>query len=399
MNKVQTGIETLISKQKFQDICTGNLALLYHSASVTSSFQSTLEVVNELFPNRLKKLFGPQHGVVSDVQDNMVESSHSNHPHFNLPVYSLYSETRKPTSEMLAGIDTLLIDLQDVGTRVYTYISTLQLLLESIAEHKLNIKVIILDRPNPIGGTITEGNILQAGFTSFVGMLPIPMRHGMTFGEVGLFIKNHLNLDVNLSIIPLKNWTREMSFIHTALPWVNPSPNLATSNSALTFPATVLFEGTNISEGRGTTRSLEVIGHPDIKDPFKLKAEFLEFIKEFNLEGFILRPLYFVPTFQKHCQSQCGGFHIHVTDPSKFQAWLLGQLLCYFLYHHSEIDFQWNNNPYEYEFNSIAIDLINGSDQIRNWIEKKEELSHIFKIEKLNQALFHKQRSAVLQYT
>ena len=398
MDKVQTGVETLISELNFQDRCKGNLGLLYHSASVTSSYESTLEVLLKIFPDRVKKLFGPQHGIVSDVQDNMVESDHFSHPHFNLPVYSLYSETRKPTKEMLEGIDTLIIDLQDVGTRVYTYISTLQLICASITDYKLNIDIVILDRPNPVGGTIIEGNVLESKFTSFVGMLPIPMRHGMTFGEVGLFIKSHLKLDLNITVVPLRKWKRTMSFDQTGLPWINPSPNLPTINSALVFPGTVLFEGTNISEGRGTTRSLEVVGHPDIKDPFALKKEFLRSIDPFEITGYELRPLYFIPTFQKHQGVQCGGFHIHVTDKSSFKAWKLGQLLCYFFYHHSEIDFKWNIERYEYEPAVLAIDLINGTDKVRNWIEKKENIRNINAIEQERQEAFMETRKSILLY-
>lgn len=398
MDKVQTGVETLISDPNFQAKCNGRLGLLYHSASVTRTYESTLEVLLGLFPGRIKKLYGPQHGIVSDVQDNMVESDHFNHPHFKLPVYSLYSETRKPTKEMLEGIDTLIIDLQDVGTRVYTYISTLQLICEAITEYRFKIDIVILDRPNPVGGDIIEGNILDSKFSSFVGMLPIPMRHAMTFGEIGLFIKKHLTLDINITVVPLKRWKRSMSFDQTNLPWVNPSPNLPTINGALVFPGTVLFEGTNMSEGRGTTRSLEVVGHPDIKDPFALKQEFVKFIAPFNLTGFELRPLYFMPTFQKHQAEQCGGFHIHVTDHSAFHAWKLGQLLCYFFYHHPEINFKWNTNRYEYESDILAIDLINGNDIVRNWIEQKEELKNIDTIEQKSQKAFREIRKSVLLY-
>ncbi len=402
MNKVQTGISRLSADRSFQQLCTGNLGLLMHSASVDDKFRSTVEIINALFPGQLTKLFGPQHGIVTDVQDNMVESDHTIHPHFKLPIYSLYSETRIPTKEMLSDLDTLIIDLQDVGTRVYTYISTLQLVLTAIDQYQLDLKVIILDRPNPANGLLIEGNILEPEFRSFVGMLPIPMRHAMTIGEIARFILQELKLDIELIVIPLVNWTREMSYQDTGLPWINPSPNLSTADSALTFPGTVLFEGTNISEGRGTTRALELIGHPSIQDPYKLKQDFLQFIgpyqKELQLLGFELRPIYFMPTFQKHQGEQCGGWQIHITDPLIAPSWKLCQLLCYFLYHHSEINFTWNRAPYEYEFEKLAIDLINGSDKIRHWIEQRQDIMRLEELAEKNLEDFKEKRNAVLLY-
>lgn len=398
MNKVQTGLEQLKNSIDFQKLCTGDIGLLFHNASVDQNFQSTATLCKQLFGTNLKKLFGPQHGIVSDVQDNMVESDHFIHPHYQIPVYSLYSETRKPTRQMLEGLDSLIIDLQDVGTRVYTYISTVQLLLEAISEYKLETKVIMLDRPNPARGDLIEGNILEREFSSFVGMLPIPMRHGMTLGEVARFIINEKKLDIELTIVPMQRWHREMTYNDTGLSWVNPSPNLSTAESAITFCGTVLFEGTNISEGRGTTRALELIGHPDIKNPFELKEEFTKFLADCHLYGYELRPIFFEPTFQKHHKEQCGGFQLHITDSSLFHSWKLGQLLCHFLYHHSQIDFQWNTKPYEYEFDRLAIDLINGTDKIRKWIENRGNLEELQEIEMSERETFLHKRENVLLY-
>ena len=259
MSKLTLGIENLHS---YAASINGNIGLLCHSASVSRDLRHSVDIVKEVFGDRLVKLFGPQHGFVTDVQDNMVETADFFHPHYQLPVYSLYGETRHPTKKMLEGIETLIIDLQDVGTRVYTYIQTLSLCLQECA--KENIKVVILDRPNPIGGDIIEGSILEETFKSFVGLHEILQRHGLTMGEMAHFIKNKINLKIDLEVIPMTNWSRCMSYGDTGLHWVNPSPNLSTSHSAYSFVGSVLFEGTNISEGRGTTRALETIGHPNI---------------------------------------------------------------------------------------------------------------------------------------
>ena len=245
----------------------------------------------------------------------MVETEDFFHPHYQLPVHSLYGETRAPTKKMLDGIETLIIDLQDVGTRVYTYIQTLSHCLASCAEEK--VTVVVLDRPNPVGGTIVEGNILEAEFKSFVGLHEIPQRHGMTMGEMADWIKNHLNLGVDLNVIQMSGWKREMSFADTGLAWVNPSPNLSTPESAYSFVGSVLFEGTNISEGRGTTRGLELIGHP--------KIEAYSFSKHLNEKlgdpDIYFRPQVFLPTFHKWQGQVCGGVQLHCFNPASAKMW------------------------------------------------------------------------------
>ena len=358
------------------------LGLLCHSASVDRHYTHTAEIFMADPDLNLVKLFGPQHGFVTDVQDNMVESNHYTHPYFKLPVYSLYSETRAPTSEMLDGLDALVIDLQDVGTRIYTYIYTMTLALEACA--KKGIELIVLDRPNPINGIQIEGNVLESGWESFVGRHPLPVRHGLTMGEVALWAQKFCNISGHfsgkLTVIPMRNWKRHMSFEETHLPWVLPSPNLPTIEAAYTFVGSVLLEGTNLSEGRGTTRALEVIGHPDI-EPFgfyhhqlhpKLKTE--------KLYGFVLRPCLFAPTFQKHAGKTVGGFQVHVIDRKIFQPWRLFQFLIREFAAHLGPKFQWKQPPYEYEHHRMPIDLINGTDELRKWVEKQgamEELDHI----------------------
>ena len=379
MDKVQNGIDRLQNESDQQNKISGNIALLCHSASVDENLKNSIEVFKEIYGERLIKVFGPQHGFVSDVQDNMIETDHYKHPYFNLPIYSLYSETRKPTPEMLKDINTFVIDLQDVGTRVYTYITTMTYILKACA--KENIKVVILDRPNPVSGKIIEGPILKESLLSFVGCMPIPQRHSLTMGEMAKFAKDHFNLSCELEVITMKNWKREMFWDDTGLEWINPSPNLPTWQGSLTFAGTVLFEGTNISEGRGTTRSLEVIGHPSI-EPYSFVESIKKEIESLDdSHSFTLRPTVFMPTFQKHTGAPCGGVHIHIKDKKAFKSWRLSQLLCQKLYHHLGNDFEWVKKAYEYEYEKLPIDLINGDEAIRTWVENNDSIKALSEIE------------------
>lgn len=247
--KVLTGLDVLINDKELQSKFSGNVALLCHNASIDANFTQAAVKFKEIFGSRFIKMFGPQHGFSTDVQDNMVETDHYVHPFFKIPVYSLYSETRIPTDEMLEGIDHFFVDLQDVGCRVYTYIYTLTLLLEKCGTK--DIQIIVLDRPNPINGIDVEGNITESKFKSFVGRHPIPLRHGMTIGEVGLMHQNlWAKTKVNFEVVKMENWERAMFFEDTKLPWILPSPNLARAESTMTFSATVFLEGTLLSEGR-----------------------------------------------------------------------------------------------------------------------------------------------------
>ncbi len=396
MTKVITGLERLIAEKSLQETIKGNIGYLCHSASIDSQFNTGVILLQKLFGPRLKKLFGPQHGFVTDVQDNMVETTHYTHPYFKIPVYSLYSETRSPSDEMLEGLDTLIIDLQDVGTRVYTYISTLSLIMEKCV--KRDIKLVVLDRPNPVGGLMMEGTILKPGYESFVGRYPIPQRHALTMGEVGLFGQKILKTDCQLEVITMKNWKREMYFCDTKLPWVLPSPNLSTMESAITFAGTVLFEGTNISEGRGTTRALEVAGFPGIESFSFTENVMKRFQSEGLIEGYNLRPIIFLPTFQKHQGQNCGGVHIHPTVNSQFKSWTISQMLCREFKRELGEKFEFHNKPYEYEFHKLAIDLINGTDEVRLWVEKLGPLEELYKIETQGYETYQKQREKILIY-
>lgn len=396
MSIVATGLERLLSDPALQKKFPGKIGYLCHAASVTKDIEHGLIALKRVFGDRLVKVFGPQHGFVTDVQDNMVETKHTVHPYFNLQVYSLYSETRIPTPEMLEGLDHVFVDLQDVGTRIYTYIYTMTYMMEAC--QKKGIQVVILDRPNPIDGVTLEGNVLEPGFTSFVGRHPIPVRHGLTMGEVALMNKKFWSgRDCNLEIIPMQGWKREMSYEETKLPWVLPSPNLATIEAAYTFVGTVLFEGTNISEGRGTTRSLEIVGHPKI-EAFSFHEKLKKVLAAEELQGQVLRPLVFLPTFQKHQGKPTGGYQIHVTDRKKFEPWRLCQTLCREFHRELGPEFQWKQPPYEYEYDRMPIDLINGTDKLRHWVEKHGTRAQYDEIMKPGQAEYQAQRKEVLLY-
>ncbi|MDN5201297.1 DUF1343 domain-containing protein [Fulvivirgaceae bacterium BMA10] len=393
--KVAVGLDNLSRKNDIQSSVKGNIGYLCHSASIDCDYTHGIFLLKKIFGDRLKKIFSPQHGFVSDVQDNMIESDHYQHPYFNLPIFSLYSETRIPTDEMLEGLDSIVVDLQDVGTRIYTYIYTMTLLMSACA--KKDIKVIILDRPNPIGGEAIEGNILEPEFKSFVGLHPLPVRHGLTIAEVALMAKKFWGIDCQLQVVKMVGWERWMDFEETAIPWVLPSPNLPNVETAFTFVGTVLYEGTNISEGRGTTKSLETLGHPKI-EPYQLLDKILPYFKKDNLEGFVLRPIVFQPTFQKHAGIACGGFHIHITDRKKFTPWKVGQILCREFYKELGEKFSWKEPPYEYEFEKLPIDLINGSDKIRQWVEQDGSLEELKILENKHLDLFLQQRNEILLY-
>ena len=382
MKKVLTGLDVLCTSKELQSNFKGNVALLCHNASINANFVPAALKFKEIFANKFVKLFGPQHGFSTDAQDNMIETDHFTHPFLNVPVYSLYSETRIPSDLMLENIDHLFVDLQDVGCRMYTYIYTLTLLLEKCAD--MDIEIIVLDRPNPINGIDLEGNILDMKFASFIGLHPIPVRHGLTIAELALMHqKNWVSKKANLKIIKMENWERSMYYKDTGLPWILPSPNLAREDSCVTFPAMVLFEGTKLSEGRGTSQPLEIMGHPKI-DAYDWYSKHLKnSLITSKLEGFSIRPISFLPTFQKQANLVCEGFQLHITDVNTFKPWRAGQWLMQETYHYLGEHFQWKEGPYEYDYTNKPIDIINGTDQIRKWIENKDSLTLLDQMESL----------------
>jgi uncharacterized protein YbbC (DUF1343 family) len=321
----------------------------------------------------------------------MVETPHRDDPSRSVPVYSLYSETREPTAEMLQGLDVLVIDLQDIGARIYTYIYTMANCLQAAARHGL--PVIVCDRPNPIGGTDVEGAALKPGFQSFVGQFPIPMRHGMTIGELARMFNDHFRIGAELEIATMERWHRGMYWDATRLPWIMPSPNMPTLDTAIVYPGTVLFEGVMLSEGRGTTRPFELVGAPWIDaDRFAAAMNALE------LPGVYFRPAVFQPTFQKHAGQTCGGCQIHVLYREDFRPVLTGVALIDMFRRFDPARFAWRPPPYEYEHHNAPIDILAGSDVLRRQIERETPLQAIAASWSADEAEFRRLRSQFLLY-
>ena len=346
------------------------VGIVCNHASVDHAFRHVVDRLIEEPGVELAAIFGPQHGFRSDVQDNMIETPHRDDPARRVPVYSLYSDTREPTAEMLRGIDVLVIDLQDIGARIYTYIYTMANCLRAAARH--GVHVIVCDRPNPIGGRRVEGAALVTGFESFVGQFPIPMRHGMTIAELARLFNDHFSIGAMLEVVPMERWQRSMYWDQTRLPWVMPSPNMPTLDTAIVYPGTVLFEGLTLSEGRGTTRPFEIVGAPWIDADRFAKA-----MNELDLPGVYFRPAVFQPTFQKHAQQTCGGCQIHVLQRDDFRPVLTGVALIHMFRRFDPNRFAWRPPPYEYEHHKAPIDILAGSDVLRRQIETDTSLKAI----------------------
>ena len=365
------GIDRLIAEPELRKSLEGKrVALLAHPASVTADLTHSLDALAAAGVN-LTAAFGPQHGLRGDKQDNMVESEDFTDPELQIPVFSLYGEVRRPTGQMLSTFDTILFDLQDLGCRIYTFITTLLYVLEAAAE--MGKSVWVLDRPNPAGRPV-EGLKLRPGWESFVGAGPIPMRHGLTLGELGRWFVEHFNLDVDYRVIEMEGWRPDEGpgfGWPTDRIWINPSPNAANLNMARCYAGTVMLEGATLSEGRGTTRPLELFGAPDI-DPAKVIAEMERFAPDW-LFGCKLREIHFEPTFHKHVGKLCNGVHIHAEgrfyDHKAFKPWRL-QALAFKAIRRLYPDYNlWRDFPYEYEFGKLPIDVINGSPLLREWVD------------------------------
>lgn len=368
---MQLGIDRLLNEESLMKELKGRrLSVVAHPASVTSDLEFS---VAALFRKgyQVVSAFGPQHGLRGEKQDNMIETEDFVDPEFKIPVFSLYGTSRRPSDKAMGTFDVCLFDLQDVGTRIYTFLTTLRYMMEACAVHKKTLW--ILDRPNPAGRPV-EGSLLREGWESFVGAGPFPMRHGLTMGECALWFKDHLKLDIDLKVIEMKDykpdegpyfgWPKELS-------WVNPSPNVATPHMPKCYPGTVMLEGTNLSEARGTTRPMEMVGASDIEIS-KVLARMKSLAPPW-MEGAILRSCYFEPTFHKHQKQLCQGFQIHVDHPKydhrRFKPYRLIALFFKAVrleYPKYEI---WRNFPYEYEFERLAIDLINGGPELREWVD------------------------------
>jgi uncharacterized protein YbbC (DUF1343 family) len=307
-----------------------------------------------------------------------------------VPVYSLYSETREPTSQMLQGLDALVVDLQDVGTRIYTYIYTMANCLKAAQRH--GIKVFVCDRPNPIGGADVEGPMLVTGFESFVGLYPIPMRHGMTIGELARLFNEHFGIGADLEVVAMEGWQRAMYHDEAGAPWVMPSPNIPTLDSAIVYPGTVLFEGTSVSEGRGTTRPFELVGSPAI-----VAERFAERLNQRKLPGVFFRPAVFEPTFHKHAKATCGGCQIHVLDRRTFRPVLTGVALVE-AFRDDDPQFAWRDPPYEYEAEKLPFDILAGSSELREQIDAGVPAEEIARSWETGVAAFERIRQQFLLY-
>ncbi len=381
---MKSGIDRLCKNRELRTPLEGcRIALLGHPASVTRTCRHTLDALMECADLHVVSAFGPQHGMRGDKQDNMIESEDYVDPRHGIPVFSLYGEFRFPTDAMLETFDVLLVDLQDIGTRIYTYVTTLSYMLEACAKH--GKRVWILDRPNPVGRPV-EGTILREGWESFVGVSALIMRHGLTFGELARWYVDTHRLDLDLHVVAMEDYDPDagpgFGWPLHELSWVNPSPNASSLNMARCFPGTVLFEGTTLSEGRGTTTSLEVIGAPDIN--FDVVLQRMQALQAQWLEGCWLRRCSFEPTFQKHAGTLCSGIQIHTDhafyQPERFRPYRLAALMLkairleYPTYH------LWHSHPYEYETERLAIDLLSGGTFLREWVDAPEATPEEFDV-------------------
>ena len=368
------GIDRLLAEPELRRPLEGRrVAILAHPASVTRDLTHSLDALAATRVN-VTAAFGPQHGLRGDKQDNMVESDDFTDPIHRIPVFSLYGEVRRPTGQSMGTFDTILIDLQDLGCRIYTFVTTLLYVLEAAAQHGKSVWV--LDRPNPAGRPV-EGLALRPGWESFVGAGPMPMRHGLTLGEIGQWFVDHFGLDLDYRVIEMEGWIPDEKpgfGWPTERIWINPSPNAANLNMARAYAGTVMLEGTTLSEGRGTTRPLELFGAPDI-EPQRVVAE-MELLAPDWLRGCKLRETAFQPTFHKHVGELCHGVFIHAEGPAydhaAFRPWRL-QALAFKAIRRLYPDYAlWRDFPYEYEFDKLAIDVINGSPLLREWVDVED---------------------------
>ncbi|MBI2212659.1 MAG: DUF1343 domain-containing protein [Acidobacteria bacterium] len=365
--RVKTGLEALLEDPTL--IVGRHLGLVTNHAAIDSEFRHAVPLLADDTRWTLLRLFGPEHGIWGEAQD-MARVGHATDPASGLSVRSLYGHTfdeLSPRDSDLDGLDTLVIDLQDVGSRYYTFVYTMALCMRVAA--RAGVRVVVLDRPNPLGGLAVEGNLLALEYASFVGMYPLPVRHGMTAGELASWFASYDELDLDLQVVPMRGWTRSMWWNDTALPWVLPSPNMPTLDTAMVYPGMCLIEGTNLSEGRGTTRPFEICGAPWL-DPFALAAD----LNALELPGVAFRPHFFLPTFQKHAGVTCGGVQIHVTDRDRFEPYRTGLWCIKVARDHDPDAFAWRREAYEFVTEHPAIDLLTGDPTFRVIVDEEGDL-------------------------
>ena len=398
---MRTGLERLLADPALRRPLAGRrLALLAHPASVTSELSHALDALAACPDLRLASAFGPQHGLRGDKQDNMVESPDFLDPRHGIPVFSLYGEVRRPTPAMMDSFDVLLVDLQDLGCRIYTFLTTLRYVMEACAAHGKALWV--LDRPNPAGRPV-EGLALRPGWESFVGAGPLPMRHGLTLGELAGWFAARLKLDLDWRVVEMEGWDPEGPGFGwpTARVWVNPSPNAPNLAMARCYAGTVMLEGTTLSEGRGTTRPLELFGAPDL--PVEALLAEMRALAPAWLEGCALRPCAFEPTFHKHAGRLCAGLHIHAEGPAyahgSFRPWRLQALAFKALCRLQPSYPLWRDFPYEYERERLAIDVINGGPLLREWVDDPAAApADLEALARADEAAWEAERRPLLRY-
>ena len=390
LSPVKLGLERLL-EDDVAIVKGARVGFICNQASVDHNYRHAADLLHSHPDIDLRVLFGPQHGIRGDVQDNMIETAHAHDRSTGLPVYSLYSETREPTDEMLADVDTLIFDMQDVGCRIYTFVYTLANCMR--AAKRLGKRIVVCDRPNPISGAHVSGNVLEPEFASFVGQYSIPTRHGMTVGELAQLFNRHFQIGCDLEVLTMKGWQREFWHDQTDAPWVLPSPNMPTLDSATVFPGTVHFEGTQVSEGRGTTRPFELIGAPYID-----AEDYAAALNELSLPGVFFRACGFQPTFQKHGGVTCGGVQIHVLDRDTFEPVLAGVAMVKLAHDMYRGSFRWKEPPYEYVFDKNPFDVIAGTDKTRKAFEQGLSLGEIEASWQAELDQFRRMRESYLMY-
>lgn len=361
MATVRTGLEVLLERRA--PFPRGaRIALLAHQAAVDRRYRPAAALLSDLPGVRLTALLAPEHGLWGAAQDHAAVGS-ARDPMTGLPVLSLYGRRREPTRAMLRGLDAVVVDLQDVGARYYTFVWTMALTMRACA--RAGVRVIVLDRPNPLGGVCVEGNVADPAFASFVGLYPLPARHGLTIGELARYLNAEHGLGCRLEVVPMRGWRRAMVWEATGLPWVPPSPNMPTPDTARVYPGGCLVEGTNLSEGRGTTRPFEWVGAPYL-DAFRYAAG----LQAEGLPGVHFRPARFRPTFHKWAGRLCDGVQVHVTDARRFRPYRTGLALLAVARRQAPRRFAWRRPPYEFERRRLPIDLLAGTDRIRRALER-----------------------------
>jgi uncharacterized protein YbbC (DUF1343 family) len=389
MSSVLSGLDVLMRKERA--LLRGRrLGLLCHQASVTRDLTHASDAVAGLRGTRLTALFAPEHGIAGAAQDHASVRS-TKDPATGLPVWSLYERRLAPDEAMLKGIDTLVVDLQDVGSRYYTFLWTTILCMRQCA--KMEIPVVVLDRPNPLGGLAMEGNLPDPRFASFVGLHPLPVRHGMTIGELAAFLNERHDIGCDLTVVPMDGWRRAMRWEDTGLPWVAPSPNMPTTDTARVYPGGCLIEGTNLSEGRGTTRPFELVGAPWL-DPWALARD----LARERIAGAVFRPAIFTPTFQKHAGRTCAGVQVHLTDRRRFPAFLAYLLLIAHARRQDPARFAWRDPPYEYEQVKRPFDILCGTDAVRRALDEGVSPRRLAAGWKKELTAFRKRRARYLLY-